>query len=934
VGLRDKKGRPVQDLKSSDLSITDSGRTVLGGELKVSNDTAGRAHVITFLFGRLDDAGNKNAAHAARNILKELGDNSAVVGVWAIDKRLHVLQSFTSDRALVDTAVSNATVNRDTALASASAAQEKLLTAAVNTPEASDNRSSSQKKWDLSSFEALNDSIQITQERHAPGVIVSLMAAAQSQRSLPGRKAVIYFTQEVPTDLDSADMLKATSRKLRDASASVYVIDMNALDEGAAEGMQAALVMGGMAASNHLNPAPALTGPASGIQSLVTPAETKQITDTINELEIEGTTSNKNMLALLADSTGGGYTDIGSSMKKISHQIETDLSNYYTITYPEPDRLDGNFHAVTVKLMRPGLKVATHPGYFAIPAETNTATTLREPGVAGPSNESFGELARLADDATSADLAFRSAVLRFGESASGIHSVVAVEVPIEQLEVRKDPNTDLFSLHATVAAEIRNASGTPVARFQEEFRRHGAIAFADAARSQSLSMERAASLPPGDYTLDAVVRDWNAQKIGKTTQTIHLEKTGDEAVLSDVVLVGATENADGAGVLKYGGERVVPNLSGAVSDKNGIVRLYFQLYPQDVAKAAKGTEDLRLEVSKNGKLLATLPIKSEALQANEVSARVATVKLSSAGSYDLAVVLHRGGQITERHLQVTSDDVEESASDKSSANATVSAAFMPASLDLDTKPSTSKPLSLADSEALLSGAREHALSYTHMLPNFLCVESIERASDHKGTGVWKRHDSIVEMLRYSDKVETRTILEVNGQKSRMQADHIEGAHSNGEFGSILQAIFDPAVNGVFTWQKAEEQNGEMLQVFSYKVPSKDSQFLLTDSTGTQVKAALHGYVFVDADTRSVRRLIAQTEDLPPTFGIKASWMAIDYDYIGINGHDYLLPTRGEVGLKQGRHEAVLNQLRFSNYRRFGSHVRMLGNGPITANGPQ
>jgi hypothetical protein len=240
-------------------------------------------------------------------------------------------------------------------------------------------------------------------------------------------------------------------------------------------------------------------------------------------------------------------------------------------------------------------------------------------------------------------------------------------------------------------------------------------------------------------------------------------------------------------------------------------------------------------------------------------------------------------------------------------------------------------LSPAESNALLSAARERALAYTHSLPNFMCVEKIDRTVDPKGTGAWKHRDSMAEMVRYVDKSETRTMLEMNGEKSHLATDHIQGAHSNGEFGGILQIIFDPASSADFQWVKTEEKDGQLLQVFSYKVDAKNSQFFLTDHSGSQIRAPFHGMVLVDNDTRSVRRLIAQTDMLPRTFGIKASWMTIDYDYIAINGHDYLLPTSGEVGLKQGRSEAVSNELKFSNYRRFGSQVRMLGNGPIGAN---
>ena len=52
-------------------------------------------------------------------------------------------------------------------------------------------------------------------------------------------------------------------------------------------------------------------------------------------------------------------------------------------------------------------------------------------------------------------------------------------------------------------------------------------------------------------------------------------------------------------------------------------------------------------------------------------------------------------------------------------------------------------------------------------------------------------------------------------------------------------------------------------------------------------------------------------------------MSVDYSWISINNHDYLLPIRGAVSLREGKHQAVLNEFEFRNYRRFGSQVRIL-----------
>jgi hypothetical protein len=43
----------------------------------------------------------------------------------------------------------------------------------------------------------------------------------------------------------------------------------------------------------------------------------------------------------------------------------------------------------------------------------------------------------------------------------------------------------------------------------------------------------------------------------------------------------------------------------------------------------------------------------------------------------------------------------------------------------------------------------------------------------------------------------------------------------------------------------------------------------------------------------------------------------------IGEHDYLVPVSAEVNLVQGKHEAVLNNIAFRNYRRFGSTVKIV-----------
>jgi hypothetical protein len=63
--------------------------------------------------------------------------------------------------------------------------------------------------------------------------------------------------------------------------------------------------------------------------------------------------------------------------------------------------------------------------------------------------------------------------------------------------------------------------------------------------------------------------------------------------------------------------------------------------------------------------------------------------------------------------------------------------------------------------------------------------------------------------------------------------------------------------------------------------------------------------------------------LPKDFSTSASTLRVDYDYVAINDHDYLLPVTAEMRITKGRHSMALNTIEFRNYKRFGSNMRMV-----------
>ncbi|MFZ0744721.1 MAG: hypothetical protein WAM85_09940 [Terracidiphilus sp.] len=56
-------------------------------------------------------------------------------------------------------------------------------------------------------------------------------------------------------------------------------------------------------------------------------------------------------------------------------------------------------------------------------------------------------------------------------------------------------------------------------------------------------------------------------------------------------------------------------------------------------------------------------------------------------------------------------------------------------------------------------------------------------------------------------------------------------------------------------------------------------------------------------------------------------MSVDYDYVSIGGHDYLMPIGAQVILNKGRNMTDLNEIGFRNFHRFGSTARILAYSP-------
>jgi VWFA-related protein len=953
--VRNKKNKPVLDLTPADITVTDGGATVKVSDLRIVNGTGD--HLVTMVFDRLEPSAAKNARDIAAKILKSMPATGFSFSVLGIDGRLRLFHEFTTDRGVVTKAVAAACergevieeqlIHRESDKNDAAAEPEKNLVAVAQTGVnlAGTRVSAEERHIAQVLLTGLEDSQKIMQDQHAHAALAALLALSRTQHQISGRKVVIYFAQGLRTDSNSGDMLRSIVHAANRSGVSIYAVDANALSPEADQGLVAMMAIGGLKSGNAQGGGAASTsGSGSGMQPLpqLPPGLQTQISDTFAKLESGNPSDNGGPLSQLAISTGGAYIGASDKIKKPLRQLVEDMTNYYEASYAAPiQEYDGRFRPVVVTPVRKGLKIKSRLGYFALPP-SSTSVGIQ------PFEAPLMKI--LSDPQLPTDLKFRSAILKLGDLPDGNANALMVEVPISELELHQDANAGLFALRLAIVAQIKDKTGTVIEHFAQDLPRHGALDGIEAARSEVVTLQRHFIAAPGAYAMEVAVTDRNSGKSAAQRMDFEIADLPSGPALSDVALVRRTDpmsaETDLLEPMRYENGRVVPSLSGQVPRDAKSIPLFFIVHPDP-----NSTEQPRLEmkVSRNGEPVGSVPLQLHKSGGHGAIPYLASIQAKSlaAGNYEAVASLTQDGKTVERTVSFRVDgpelasagamtgtgvaaDTVESLPDAKMSSGIESREKH--ALVITSLPETAvQPLDSQAVEALVADARQRAIGYAHSLPNFMCVEVTDRSIDPSGNGKWRRKDSMAELLRYLDNAETRTTLEVNGKASTITRAAMEDTHgtlSQGEFGGVLKSIFQDSSKADFKWQEAAAIGSETVQVLSYHITHENSTWALQGDNNWKEYPAFHGLVYIDAATKGVRRLTMVADELPEKFSIHSALMTVDYDYIAIGTHDYLMPIRASVSLTKGKREAVLNDMEFRNYRRYGSATKILFSGQV------
>jgi VWFA-related protein len=394
VIVKDKKGRPITDLKAEDFTVTENGvpqkitffDSTLTTATEVTQSTSAAAGpnetkprptpngfprniVALVLDGQSTELANLK--HVREGILKYVRERISEddsVALFSISGGLQLLQPFTHDKGALIAAVEkayNSSIVSKTSEAQGiseniSALRDKISAGPPGetvpaSPAAASAGSALAEK--MIAQRMLQEYIQlrsVLSAQQTRPVLAALAAIAEGLRSVPGKKTLVMFSQGfvAPESLDW--QVQSTVDIANRANVAIYIIDSTGLT-------------GGTPTSGSLVAA----SPLAGISGELDMEQRRRAAAGESVFDIsrqEGLNRQQDLLYRISEDTGGHFlkntNDIGAGLER----IDSEIRSRYTLAYRSTDpNFDGSFRKVKIEVRRPDTNVLTRAGYYAIP---------------------------------------------------------------------------------------------------------------------------------------------------------------------------------------------------------------------------------------------------------------------------------------------------------------------------------------------------------------------------------------------------------------------------------------------------------------------------------------------------------------------------------------------------------------------------------------
>ena len=685
IVVRDKKGHAVKDLKPTDFEVYEdnvrqdviSFRLVSregAGETKAGPKPAANApttaptgprepfsniSLVAMAFDHLSPNGRNLAQKAALSFIDESLQPDDQVAVCVIDQALRIVQQYTNDPQTLKQAVDRATTMAVSGIDSrsserrpleerqASAEQGQATAASSITGGPGTDSSSSGAAVGANAAEGalLNmqtralqtfETLERTQQGQAQ--INSLLAIINSMQGVPGRKAIVLFSEGLALPPDVKVRFSAVINAATRANVSVYTVEAGGLrtESGNAEAARELRAMSEARARQQ----------ASGLSD----RSGRPMSMALERNEDLLRLNPQSGLGELAASTGGFMIADTNDLAAGLRRIDEDLRAHYELSYvPKNSNLDGRFRQISVKLARGGLEVQTRKGYLALPP-TGSLPVLEYEASA---------IAAMYRTSQANAFPLRAQGFNFPETQRTGLTAVLAEVPASAFTYTPSVDKKSFTSDYTIVALIRNEAQQVVAKLSRHYTLGGPIEQMEGAKRGDILFYKEERLQPGRYTIETAAYDAPSSKTSVRSESFEVLPSSDAKLrLSSVVILKRADRLSPQeqkqpNPFHYGELLIYPNLGEPIG-KAAMKQLpfFFDVY---VPQGVKASPKLAIEVLKGGQLLANIQAQLPPPDATGLIQFASAIPLDSLqpGGYELKLTVSDGTTSATRRAAFT-----------------------------------------------------------------------------------------------------------------------------------------------------------------------------------------------------------------------------------------------------------------------------------------
>jgi VWFA-related protein len=622
--VRDKKGRPLNDLTANNVQVLDEGtpgkimglRLVSAGDAaalgpQAANDPTQHARLVSLVFEKLDTEERRFARQAALDFLgDDLADN-VYLAVFVADPRLRVIQPFTNDHSLVHQAIEQASTADYAQLAAQSEATRKKLEDSLQ-PKASPGGAVSAPAGLTTlltgmTLRALQSEEQLVRTKQWRSSILALLSLVEEQARVPGRKTLIYFAEDLQVPDSMTEVFNNTIAAANHSKVSVYGVDTRGWSSEE-HGKKSLLKL-----HKGAPPAPSTPPPAA--------------------------------LDQLSSNTGGFLIGKSKDFREPFRRVSEDINAYYEISYLPPNAAyNGKLRKVTVQVDVPDVKVQARSGYLSLPSNEGSAFVYELP-----------LLRALNATPLPTDFPIQAGALHFRPEGAKLGYGLVVEAPFKDLTFIEDKATHSFRAHVSMLALLKDEQGEILDRFSRDLPVEETADKIEALRRGSFMQTHRLDLPPGQYTLDAAVIDRQSQKASARRVAVAVPQVHPGVNISSLALVRRVEpqagDADAQDPFRYQGGKVIPTLDNSIpATSSSDLSFYLVVYPaaSEADRPQLNLEFFNKEGASVGQASPDLPPPSK----DGLIPYVATLPLAnfSPGTYELRATVKQGASMAEERM--------------------------------------------------------------------------------------------------------------------------------------------------------------------------------------------------------------------------------------------------------------------------------------------